>query len=975
MEASMAVVHGFERLREQQIPELRTRAELFWHVKTGAELLSLVNDDDNKVFGISFRTPPYDSTGLPHILEHSVLCGSRKYPVKEPFVELLKGSLQTFLNAMTYPDKTCYPVASQNLQDFYNLIDVYLDAVFYPLLSPFIFQQEGWHYELEQEDAPLEYKGVVFNEMKGAYSSPDSLLAEYYRQSLFPDNAYAFDSGGNPEHIPMLTFDQFRSFHQKYYHPSNARIFFSGDDDPEKRLSLVNDYLKDFEKIGVFSAIAVQKPFHRPRRLVRSFASGKDTDASKGMLTVNWLLDETTHVQHNLGFHILEYMLLGMPGSPLRKALIDSKLGEDIAGEGLGSELRQMYFSTGLKGIDPGKADEVEALVLDTLTGLTREGIDPLTIEAALNTLEFTLRENNTGSFPRGLVLMLRALTTWLYDGDPLALISFESPLEAMKSRIRADTSYFEDLVERFLLSNPHRTTLLMVPDPDLEEKENAAERKKLAGVRDAMGPQELQHLIRRTEKLKSLQEAQDPPEALATIPSLKLTDLDRKNKSIPLSREEQKGATVLYHDLFTNGIAYLDMGFDLRALPQNYLPYARLFGRALLEMGTEKEDFVTLTQRISRKTGGIRLGFHTTAVKNEGGSSARLFLRGKAMYGQMEELLEILKDILLSVRLDNRDRFRQIVLEEKVRMEHKLVPNGHQMVNLRLRAHFSKADWAAEQMSGLSCLFFLRRLARTVDESWKSILTDLEEMKRLLVNRNAILVNATLDNGGWHDFQPLLGKFLEPLPVSPPHAVIWSPDPMNEFEGLTIPAQVNYVGKGANIYGLGYRFHGSAHTITRYLRTAWLWERIRVRGGAYGSFCLFDRLSGILTFVSYRDPNLRKTLEAFDESARFLNRIELSDEELTKSIIGSIADMDKYRLPDAKGYVSMLRHLSGETDEDRQKMREEILGTTASDFRRFGDALEAVRTGGIVKVLGSQRAIQDALAESPGWLNVVKVI
>jgi len=375
-------------------------------------VLSLSNDDDNKVFGITFRTPPTDSTGVAHILEHSVLCGSRKYPVKEPFVELLKGSLQTFLNAFTYPDRTCYPVASQNLQDFYNLIDVYLDAVFYPLLDPFIFKQEGWHVEAETQDGPFHFKGVVYNEMKGAYSSPDNVLSEYSLQSLFPDNPYGFDSGGNPREIPNLTYEQFKAFHETYYHPSNARIYFYGDDDPEARLRILQGYLDAFEPIQVDSQVKVQPPFKEPRRMERGYMVDEGTPNPKAMITCNWVLGETAETQKNFSLRILEYILLGMPGSPLRKALIESGLGEDLAGEGLGTELRQIYFSTGLKGIDVINQERVEGLIWETLEKLATKGIDPKTVEAALNTIEFRLRENNTGNFPRGLVLMLRALST-----------------------------------------------------------------------------------------------------------------------------------------------------------------------------------------------------------------------------------------------------------------------------------------------------------------------------------------------------------------------------------------------------------------------------------------------------------------------------------------------------------------------------------------------------------------------------------
>ena len=489
----MTIIHGFQLQREQSIRELKTHARFYRHEKTGAELLSLSNEDENKVFGITFRTPPSDSTGIAHILEHSVLCGSRKYPVKEPFVELLKGSLQTFLNAFTYPDKTCYPVASQNLQDFYNLIDVYLDAVFYPRLTPFVFQQEGWHYELENPDGPLSYKGVVFNEMKGAYSSPDNVLSEKSLQSLFPDNTYGFDSGGNPKHIPDLTFEQFLTFHRKYYHPSNARIYFYGDDNHEERLRLVNSYLMDFDAIEIDSAIRIQASFEKSRRFVHSFMVGKEeTTPAKGMITLNWLMSETMDPKTNFSLRMLEYILLGMPASPLRKALIDSGLGEDIAGEGLGSELRQIYFSTGLKGIETESSEAIEALIMETLTTLAEKGIDPRTVEAAVNTIEFRLRENNSGHFPQGLHLMLRSLTTWLYDGDPLALFAFEAPLGEIKSGLQANSAFFQEMIYRFFLNNPHRTTLILKPDPALGEREEAAEKDRLAKARVGMSPGQL---------------------------------------------------------------------------------------------------------------------------------------------------------------------------------------------------------------------------------------------------------------------------------------------------------------------------------------------------------------------------------------------------------------------------------------------------------------------------------------------------
>ena len=972
----MTTIHGFELLQEQEIKEIKAVAKLFRHAKTGAELLSLTADDENKVFGITFRTPPSDSTGVAHILEHSVLCGSRKYPVKEPFVELLKGSLQTFLNAFTYPDKTCYPVASQNLQDFYNLIDVYLDAVFYPRITPAIFQQEGWHFELEKIDEALSYKGVVFNEMKGAYSSPDNVLSECSLQSLFPDNTYGLDSGGNPKEIPNLTYEQIHAFHEKYYHPSNARIYFYGDDDPDERLKLLNACLQDFEPLQMVSGIDLQSSFTEPKRLTHPFMAGEaDEDGPRGMVTVNWLLAETSDIEANFSLRILEYMLLGMPGSPLRKALIESGLGADLAGDGLGDELRQITFSTGLKGVRVKDADRIEELILKTLGDLARTGIDPKTRDAALNTIEFRLRENNTGSFPRGLLLMLRSLTTWLYDRDPLALLAFEKPLQKVKNKALAEPFFFEKMMVRMLLSNPHRTTVILEPDTSLREREEADEKTRLKKIQEAMKQDDLQRVMENAGELKRSQEAPDSPEALAAIPMLSLNDLDRKNRIIPLTVAEESESRLLLHDLFTNGIAYVDLGLDLHGLPFKYLPYIPLFGRALTEMGTEKEDFVALTQRISSTTGGVRAHPFSSNRKDSEKSTSWLFVSGKAMYSQAADLMGVFRDILLAVKLDNRERFRQMVMEEKARMEQKMIPAGHQMVNLRLKSHFSESHRASEQMGGISYLFFLRELSRAVDNDWPGVLSTLQEIHRIILNRRTMLANITVDQTGWTVLQPLLSGFLKTLPGTsiPKSDWSWGTGPVSE--GLTIPSQVNYVGKGTNICHTPYRFHGSALVITRYLRNGWLWDQVRVQGGAYGAFCMLDRLSGVLTFLSYRDPNLLKTVETFDRTARFLQEISLSREELTKSIIGAIGDMDSYMLPDAKGFASMVRHLIGHTEENRQQMREEILATTEKDFRAMAPALEKVREDGIVKVLGSPTAMEEAEKERPGWLKTVKVI
>ncbi len=955
----------FTLLQEQTIPELNATVHYYIHKGTGARLLSIINEDENKVFSINFRTPPKDSRGVAHILEHSVLNGSEKYPVKDPFVQLRKGSLATFVNAFTYPDKTCYPVASQNIQDFYNLIEVYMDAVLHPLISEQTFMQEGWHYELNDPSGPLTYKGVVFNEMKGAYSSPDGVLGTRARNSLFPKHVYGVVSGGDPRDIPDLTYEAFKTFHETYYHPSNSFIFFYGNDDPEKRLELMEKYLKLYKKIKVRSKIPLKKPFKRAKKVQYAYDAGQDAAIrKKHYLTVNWALPDTSDPVMNFSLWILGHILIGTPASPLKKALLDSGRGEDLAGIGLESGLRQIIFSAGLKGTRARDAKKIEGLILNTLENLVREGINPDMIAAAINTIGFRLRENNTGGFPRGIALMLRSLTTWLHDDDPIKLLAFEAPLRDIKARLANDNRYFEKLIQAHLLDNMHRTTLRLKPDPELGRRFDEEEKARLGKIRESLSEQQLNEVAKKTRRLKEHQETPDSEEALATIPVLKLQDLERQSRTIPIEVVDMKDAKVLYHDLFTNGIVYLDLGFDLHALPKELLPLTEIFARALREMGTETEDYVKLSQRIGKSTGGISSTAVAATVIGSRESVAKLILRGKATVQQSDELLSILKDVLLTAKFDNRERLKQIVLEEKAGLESSLVPQGHIYVNQRLRAQFGESGWAKEQMSGISYLFALRDLEKAIDKKWSSVLEKLETIREALVNRSTLLCNVTVDAANWNIFKPQLDSFLSALPFRDTKLSAFNIQPAQMKEGLTIPAQVNYVGKGANLYDLGYQYDGSAEVIVSYLRIAFLREKIRVQGGAYGAFSVFDDASGTFTYLSYRDPNVAATIENFDKAAAYLRGLDssrLSDNELTKAIIGAIGDIDAYQLPDAKGYTSMLRYLTNRTDALRQKTREEVLSTNGEDFIAFGEVLEKAVRSEAITVLGSQNALESA--------------
>ncbi|WMT88022.1 insulinase family protein [Pelagibacterium sp. 26DY04] len=962
---------AFDLLTEEQIGEVNALARLYRHKKTGAEVLSLIADDENKVFGVSFATPPEDSTGLPHILEHSVLCGSEKFPVKKPFVEMLKGSLHTFLNAMTFPDKTVYPVASQNLADFYNLTEVYLDAVFFPLLSRETFQQEGWHYEVENPAEPMIFKGVVFNEMKGAMSSPDQVNYAYALQSLFPDTTYANYSGGDPRVMPDLTYEQFKAFHTRYYHPSNAQIVFYGDDDPAKRLELLDAVLSRFERGERAPAIPPQPRFAEPRHIEKTYPSDTENPRSS-FVTLNWMLEPSGDIETQLARTVMRRALVGNSAAPLHKALTESGLGEAVISTGM--ELAQPVLNFGLRNTSAEDAEKVETLILNTLAHLAEHGIDDATIEATLNSLEFELREKNTGGQPRGLIYFFGALSEWLYGRNPLDGLRFEDALSSLKARIASGEKVIEAMIRSELLDNTHRTTLVLRPDREQAEREDAAERSRLDAARTAMNDNDIAAAVETTRKLKQLQNAADRPEDLAKIPTLTVGDLPRQGATIPTEELAVEGVRTLFHDLATNGIVYLDLGFDLKTLPRELLPYLPIFSRALKQTGTSSQDFVALTQRIGRSTGGVAVSRLTSPILGSNEAAAYLLVRAKAVSDKTGEMLAIVNDILTDARLDNRDRIRQIVAEDKARAEASLVPAGHQYVFARLRSTLHEADWLGEQTGGITQLLFLRDLAARIETDWPSVQSALEDIRKHLVNAGAAIVNVTTDGSAWPAFAGELESFLKGLPRHAFTRADWSPLPAPANEGLTIPAQVNYVAKGVNLKKLGHEPSGALSVVTKFLGTSYLWDKVRVQGGAYGGFASFNPLSDTYAFGSYRDPNLVATLDVYDAAPAFLRK-GVSKSDIERSIIGTIGDLDPYMLPDAKGYTALVRTLTGVTDEYRQARREQVLSASQADFSAAADLLEEVARNGHVVAMGSEKSITAANRERNGFLNVSKVL
>ncbi|CAJ1402064.1 unnamed protein product [Effrenium voratum] len=961
-------VHGWTCVREEYVKEFSCTGYLFQHDKTGAELLSMVQPaDENKTFSVVFRTPPENSNGIAHVLEHSVLCGSRKYPLKEPFVELMKSSLQTFLNAMTFPDRTCYPVASCNLKDFYNLIDVYLDAVFHPRAvdDPMVLAQEGWHYEVEKPEEPLKYKGVVFNEMKGVYSNPDAAHGRLANQSMFPDNQYGVDSGGDPKVIPSLDFEYFKDFHSKYYHPSNAKFWFYGDDSPDVRLELVDKYLSDFEKIEVSSTIDKQPLFKEPRKVVDEFAVGEDEDISKKtMLSVNWVISEgKDDLKTALALQFLNYLMMGTAASPLYKALVDSGMGSRVIGGGLDDGMLQATFSVGLKDLKEEDVPKVEELVMKTLEELAEKGFESDAIKAAVNTIEFQNRELNTGSFPKGLALLFAANSNWNYDKDPFEALKFEKPLEDLKARLEKGEPVFQELIKTKLLENPHKVIVETRPSKELSKKIEEEEKQELEKHRETLSQEDVEKLIQETIKLKEIQEAPDSPEAMKSVPGLELSDIPKETPKVPTEKAESEvDVTVLRHALPTSGVVYADLAFDLSSVPEELLPLVPLFTRALKQLGTAKGDFVSLTRRVGMSTGGIAASTLCMNKKGEVEPITYLFLRGKSMAGQLPELSDLMQEIALTTDFDNKERIVQLASQARSGAQSSLISSGHAVASTELAAQSTKAGWLSGKWSGLEQYKYLTELLQNIEEGgWETVLAQLQALQACIFNQaSCSVLNITSDAEHLDVAQKELERLAGELPADKQSQVLLKPSLGRRADAIVVPTQVNYVGKGSNLYESGYEYHGSSLVVSKLLGATYLWDRVRVSGGAYGGFCRFDPRSGDFKYLSYRDPNLGKTLDNYDGAPAFLKDLELSEDELTKAIIGCMGDVDSYLLPDAKGYQAMLRHLLGEDDVYRQKVRDEILGTQVKDFHRFGEALEAVKEGGIC-VVGSQEACNEA--------------
>ena len=964
----------YEILDEHRVEDVQSDGFILRHKKSGARIAILSNNDDNKVFYIGFRTPPEDETGVPHIIEHTTLCGSKKFPVKDPFIELAKGSLNTFLNAMTYPDKTVYPVASCNDQDFKNLMDVYLDAVFNPNITKYeeIFKQEGWHYELTGKDDELKINGVVYNEMKGAYSSPDEVLSSQIYRSLFPDNTYSKDSGGNPEYIPKLTYEAYLDFYHKYYHPSNSYIYLYGDMDVVERLEwLDKEYLSLYDYKKVNSEINKQPAFDEIKNVETQYSiTMDDSQENKTYLSYNRVVGDSLDEMLYQAFDVLDYALVSSPGAPVKQALIDAGIGDDVYGS-YDAGILQPVFSFVAKNANASQADEFESIIENTLKEVVKTGINKEALLAGINSSEFKFREADFGQFPKGLLFGLNCLDSWLFD-DMKPFIHLECLGTFAKLRKAVDTDYFEKLIQEYLLDNTHGSSVTVKPKRGLGNEREEALAKELSNYKASLSDEEIKKLIEDTEHLKKYQEEPSSDEDLRKLPML--TRADMKKNAMPFSNIEDEllDVKVVRHDIESNGIDYISFLFDAGDFAQSELGYLGFFTNALGLVSTEKYSYTDLANATNIYTGGISTGTASHPdIKDRNNFVFKFEVKLKVLEKNLDKALELMEQMLLSSDFTDTKRLGELVAQIKARLQANLSSSGHLVAAMRSMSSFSRYALYQDELKGVAFYRSICRIEKELSESPKSVSDKLAAIAKKLFARNRMLISFTGNNEAYGNAKPSLEKvitgFNKMSAVGNQAEVHFN----TAKEAFIDASQIQYVAKTGDFICEGYEYTGALRLLRIILSYDYLWINVRVKGGAYGCMNTFLR-SGESYFVSYRDPNLSDTLDVYDRIPEYIKSFSPDERDMTKYIIGTFSALDTPMNPEAKGSRSLSAYLEGITYEQIQKERNEILNAQPEDIRRLADLVEAVLKKDSICVIGNENMIK----ESAGLFeNVEKLI
>lgn len=964
----------YEILDEHRVEDVQSDGFILRHKKSGARIAILSNNDDNKVFYIGFRTPPEDETGVPHIIEHTTLCGSKKFPVKDPFIELAKGSLNTFLNAMTYPDKTVYPVASCNDQDFKNLMDVYLDAVFNPNITKYeeIFKQEGWHYELTGKDDDLKINGVVYNEMKGAYSSPDEVLSSQIYRSLFPDNTYSKDSGGNPEYIPKLTYEAYLDFYHKYYHPSNSYIYLYGDMDVVERLEwLDKEYLSLYDYKKVNSEINKQPAFDEIKNVEAQYSiTMDDSQENKTYLSYNRVVGDTLDEMLYQAFDVLDYALVSSPGAPVKQALIDAGIGDDVYGS-YDAGILQPVFSFVAKNANASQADEFESIIENTLKEVVKTGINKEALLAGINSSEFKFREADFGQFPKGLLFGLNCLDSWLFD-DMKPFIHLECLGTFAKLRKAVDTDYFEKLIQEYLLDNTHGSSVTVKPKRGLGNEREEALAKELSDYKASLSDEEIKKLIEDTEHLKKYQEEPSSDEDLRKLPML--TRADMKKNAMPFSNieDELSDVKVVRHDIESNGIDYISFLFDAGDFAQSELGYLGFFTNALGLVSTEKYSYTDLANATNIYTGGISTGTASHPdIKDRNNFVFKFEVKLKVLEKNLDKALELMEQMLLTSDFTDTKRLGELVAQIKARLQANLSSSGHLVAAMRSMSSFSRYALYQDELKGIAFYRSICHIEKELSESPKSVSDKLAAIAKKLFARNRMLISFTGNNEAYGNAKPSLEKviagFNKMSAIGNQAEVHFN----TAKEAFIDASQIQYVAKTGDFICEGYEYTGALRLLRIILSYDYLWINVRVKGGAYGCMNTFLR-SGESYFVSYRDPNLSDTLDVYDRIPEYIKSFSPDERDMTKYIIGTFSALDTPMNPEAKGSRSLSAYLEGITYEQIQKERNEILNAQPEDIRRLADLVEAVLKKDSICVIGNENMIK----ESAGLFeNVEKLI
>lgn len=961
---SISNLEQYKLIQEKELTGIQAKGYLLQHKKSGARVLCLAADDSDKVFSIGFRTPPSDSTGVPHILEHSVLCGSKNFPAKDPFVELVKGSLNTFLNAMTYPDKTVYPVASCNDKDFQNLMHVYMDAVLYPNIYEHeeIFKQEGWSYHLENRDGELTYNGVVYNEMKGAFSSPEGVLERLVLNTLFPDTSYANESGGDPDDIPSLSYEQFLDFHRKYYHPSNSFIYLYGDMDIEEKLCWLDQkYLRHFDQKMVDSRIRFQEPFSKMVEKTVSYSiANEESEEDNTYLSYSKVIGTSLDKELYLAFQVLDYALLSAPGAPLKKALTDAGIGQDILGE-YDNGIYQPIFSIIAKNANEDQKKAFVEIIEETLRSLAENGVNKNALEAGINYHEFRYREADFGSYPKGLMYGLQMLDSWLYDDEqPFMHVEAIDTFAYLKEQVKTD--YFEKLIQKYLIENTHGALITVKPEKGRTARLEALLAEKLQNHKESLSPEEIENYVQATKDLEQYQSEEDSQEDLERIPVLKREDISRQIEPIVNEEMEIDGVPLVFHEIDTNGIGYLDVLFDVSSVLEEELPYLGILQAVLGIIDTENYDYGRLFNEINMHTGGIgtTLDLYNDVTKIEEKAFKTTFeVKGKALYPKLSFMLEMMQEIIVNSKLDDAKRMKEILQMLKSRLYMRFQSAGHSTAVLRAQAYSSPAAKWKELTGGIAFYQKICEIEENFESCKEALFEKLYELSSRIFRADRMMLSYTASREGLDNLSDEVGKLkmaLSTKEVSDTACVIHCE---KKNEGFKTASKVQYVARTGNFMEKGFDYTGALQILKVILSYDYLWQNIRVKGGAYGCMSGFNRI-GEGFFVSYRDPHLKRTLEVYEGVVSYLKDFSVSERDMTKYIIGTMSNIDQPMTPATKGARSMNLYMNHVSAEMIEKERNQILDATVEDIRALADVVKAVLDAEQLCVVGGEELIEE---------------